>query len=64
MKKVPCSYEKCGKIRPHFESSEESRPTQWIEVPDDFAGRAYCSVECAAYAKALKIKKDNFLESL
>lgn len=52
MKKVKCSYEGCSNRRSHFESQEDGRPHQMIEVPDDFPedGKAYCSIECACYA--------------
>ena len=46
MKKVPCSYHKCADHRVHFEKPDIPRGIQYIEVPDNFTGRAYCSVTC------------------
>ena len=56
MKKVPCSYEKCGDYRCHWEKPEEKRGTQMIEVEDDFDKPAYCSITCATLAGALGLK--------
>lgn len=47
--KVKCSYEKCSGRRVSADFPDINRQHQEIEVPDDFAGKAYCSFECAAY---------------
>jgi len=55
MKKVPCSYPKCGEYRVHYERPDEARGTQMIEVPDDHTGKAYCSITCACLDGAMKV---------
>lgn len=56
MKKVKCSGPGCSERRCHHEFPDKPRGIQWIEVPDDFPedGKAYCSIDCAMYAKALR----------
>jgi hypothetical protein len=51
MKKIPCSYDGCSNRRIHHERPDEMRPHRMIEVPDDFEGNAYCSIECQMYDK-------------
>jgi hypothetical protein len=58
MKKVLCAYEGCSNRRIHFES-DKKRPQQTVEVPDDFEGKAYCSIECACYAGAYSVRAKN-----
>ena len=53
MKKVPCSYPKCGEYRVHYERPDEPRGTQMIDVPDDFDRKAYCSISCACMDGAM-----------
>lgn len=48
MKSVPCTYKDCGLRRMHYET-EQLRGTQLVDVPDDFVGVRYCSIECAVY---------------
>jgi len=50
-KKVPCSYKGCSDRRPHYERPHEKRLHRMIEVPEDFSGDAYCSIECQVYDK-------------
>lgn len=45
-KMVPCHYERCKYRRAHFEHPEIQRGVQLIEVPDGFAGQAFCSLTC------------------
>jgi hypothetical protein len=55
MKKIPCSYDLCGIRRTHWEKPDQLRGTPvLVEVPDDYTGRVYCSIECAAYAGEFK----------
>lgn len=49
MKQIPCSYHACGERRVHYEHPDVPRGPQTVEVLDDFIGKAYCSIECAAY---------------
>ena len=56
--RVKCAYKKCGGRRIHNENPEVTRKHQTIEVPEGFKGRAYCSIECMAYAGDLKTKKE------
>jgi hypothetical protein len=37
---------------------DDCRPRQTVEVPDDFSGDAYCSIECAAYDGIFKVGLD------
>ena len=53
-KMIECSYEKCGERRLHWSSPETPQgERRKIEMPADYEGPVYCSIECAAYAKAL-----------
>jgi hypothetical protein len=56
MKAVPCSYADCGKRRIHWCEPETERGTQTVNVPIDYHGPAYCSIECACYAGAAEVK--------
>lgn len=57
MKKVPCANTKeCPQRRIHFEEPDTPRGTQYIEVPDDYKGPAYCSITCAVLAGAIKLR--------
>jgi hypothetical protein len=49
MKKVPCACKTCCNRRSHHESDGDGRPQQTVEVPDNFIGKAYCSIECMLY---------------
>ncbi len=46
-KKQQCAGPGCGDRRIHHESPDVPRGPQFCEVPDDFAGDAYCSLSCA-----------------
>lgn len=46
MKKVPCTYSKCGLRRVHYTKPDIQRGAQYIEVPEDFQGQAFCSITC------------------
>ena len=50
MKKVYCSYCKCGNRRVHFEKPDIARGPVLFEVPDDVEGPWFCSIECMSYA--------------
>lgn len=50
-KTVPCAGLGCADRRAHFES-DEPRGTQMVEVPADYNGRAFCSIECSVYGRA------------
>ena len=56
MKKVPCFYYDCGSRRVHWCDPYTERGTQYVEVPDDYEGPAFCSFECAILAGRLKLK--------
>jgi hypothetical protein len=58
MKRVYCSYEKCGVRRRHFEEPFTERGTQTISVPDDHKGPMFCSFECAIYAGGMTLTGD------
>ena len=53
MKKVPCSCETCDQRRAHYETPEVMRQRVMVDVPDDYNGPAFCSIECAAYSGML-----------
>lgn len=50
MKKVPCSNPDCNKRRIHHERPDETRETVLCDVPDDHAGKVFCSITCACMA--------------
>jgi hypothetical protein len=58
--KLPCTYVDCGMRRRHFEDPFTLRGTQNVEVPDDWSGPVYCSIECAVMdgAMSVNIAKD------
>jgi hypothetical protein len=58
MKKVDCSYSKCGDYRVHHEKPDIARGQQKIEVPDDFIGKAYCSCTCAILDGAMSLRNN------
>jgi hypothetical protein len=49
-KLVSCASAGCADKRRHYES-DEPRGIQMLEVPYDFLGKAYCSIECFEYGK-------------
>ena len=49
MRQIPCSCPTCGDRRTHYENPEPRGKPVMIEVPDDFQGFAYCSIECKCY---------------
>ena len=55
-KKMPCSYDQCKYHRIHFELPDVPRGVQYVEVPDDWEGPAYCSVTCAIMDGAYSLK--------
>jgi hypothetical protein len=55
--RVECSGPGCGDRRAHRERPFEPRDVRFVEVPEDFVGKAYCSIECAAYAGVHLTKK-------
>jgi hypothetical protein len=52
VKKVPCAWEGCSNRRPHWSEPYKRRQHRMIEVPADYEGKAYCSIECQMYAEA------------
>lgn len=54
MKHTPCSGPYCAERRIHYERQDTPRGVQMVEVPDDYAGRAFCSITCAMLAGALR----------
>ncbi len=50
--RVPCAYSKCPEYRAHHERPDEPRGIQWVPVPEDHQGPAYCSLTCKMLAKA------------
>lgn len=57
MKHIKCNAMGCETRRRHHEMPEEPRGPQMVEVPDNHMGPVYCSLECAAYAGALKVDR-------
>lgn len=51
---VACSYVNCGDRRIHWEKPDVPRGPQHFEIPDDYVGPAYCSIECAYYDEGIK----------
>ncbi len=49
MKKIACSYSKCGDRRIHYEQPDTLRGTQYIRITGNHTGPMYCSMECAMY---------------
>ena len=49
MKNIPCSGPGCEQVAANYET-DRPRGVILIEVPDDYQGKAYCSIECRAYA--------------
>jgi len=62
MKKVPCSYSKCGERRVHWCDPFTSRGQQMVEVPDnrDPTQKQYCSLTCQMLDK--HVEQDNRIE--
>lgn len=60
--KRPCSYALCGDRRIHWETPDEPRGTQYVEVPDDYPvdRPVYCSITCSVMdgAMTLTVPKD------
>lgn len=54
MKQIECSGPYCPQRRIHYEDPFTPRGPQFIEVPDDYEGKAYCSIECAMYDGCFK----------
>jgi len=50
MKSVLCDSPDCDKVREHHENPYELRARRSISVPDDYEGKAFCSIECACLA--------------
>lgn len=60
MKLISCCCKTCQNRRKHYEEHDVNRYQQLVEVPDDFIGRAYCSIECMLYDEHdRKETKDN-----
>ena len=55
---VICSGPNCDKKRIHWENPETPRGPQYIEVPIDYDGPAFCSLECKMYYDARKKQND------
>ena len=56
LKKVKCSGPGCEYVVRW--TTMKVRGPQYIEVPDDFEGKAYCSIECQLYDKEV-VKEEN-----
>jgi len=48
MKQIPCSGPGCSKVFTNHET-DLPRGVKLIEVPDEYQGKAYCSIECKVY---------------
>jgi len=59
LKKVKCSYPNCYERRIHFQKPFTNRPHQTVDVPEDYEGNAYCSIECMMYHKVMLEKCGN-----
>ena len=57
MKKVPCSGPDCALRRVHYES-DVPRGVRYVEVREDYNGKAYCSITCALMDGALKLRRE------
>lgn len=57
MKKVPCNGPGCETRRIHYESPETPRGIVLVEVPDEYEGNAFCSIECYSYYKTTNASK-------
>jgi hypothetical protein len=51
MKYLPCAGPGCASRRLHYEKPDTPRGSQWVEVPDEYEGNAFCSIECWSYFK-------------
>ena len=58
MKKLPCSGSGCSNRRKHYESMDP-RGIIYVEVPDEYEGKAFCSIECRVYYNAAQTVSDN-----
>jgi hypothetical protein len=56
MKKVQCDYKECSHYRKHWCDPQKERGVQIVEVPDDFQGKAYCSMTCAVLDGGISLK--------
>lgn len=57
MKKISCGNPACNERRIHWDRQDEMRPHQEIEVPDDYMGKAFCSITCACVAGYFHVTK-------
>lgn len=55
MKKVPCANKDCSERRLHWCYPDKNRPHQMVEVPDDYEGKAYCSLTCQAAGEKINV---------
>jgi hypothetical protein len=63
VKLLPCSGPGCSDRRIHYERPDEPRGIQYVEVPIDFTGKAYCSINCAAMDGALTVPEKTPVDS-
>ena len=48
-KKIKCSGPGCENKRVHHERPDTPRGPQYLDVPEDYYGKAFCSIECQMY---------------
>ena len=54
MKKIKCSGPDCENRRRHWCEPDTPRGPQYVEVQDDYEGKAYCSLTCAMLDGAIE----------
>lgn len=57
--KIPCSGPGCSERRIHWCEPNTPRGIQLVEVPEDYTGKAYCSMTCAILDGAVKLNGPN-----
>lgn len=55
-KRVACLAYGCAERRVHWARPDVPRGTQYVEVPDEYEGPAYCSLTCAILSGALSAR--------
>ena len=56
MKKIKCGNPTCDQRRINWDNPDVMRPHQEVEVADDYAGKAFCSITCACVAGYYSVK--------
>jgi hypothetical protein len=56
MKKVKCSGPGCSEKRVSWCNPDTPRGPQYVEVKEDYEGKAWCSITCAVMGGAMSLK--------